>query len=255
MKEKVTLSELWKNDKYQSDILYLLNRTIVEYDMKSANTSLAREFNLLPEEKINEIEALGKQARVVAIGKIKQKDPTYNEKEKAAFMEARRLFFEINEIDDRDVIAIKRDAIFVSRYVADMKVGKYILFRPKNEYTSFVYLKPLELYYSNNGLDIKGISDEIYKTYHKEYFGDFLARAIRIIETCSSKEGLHYIQRFFDQYKWRKLEAGYYREFNNLSQFRYLNGECAMEEYMEDLSKVDISYNFNIIIQFLRTLM
>ena len=80
------MSEIWENDKYQADILSLTNRTIIEYDMKSANTSLAREFHLLPESKISEIESLGKKARVVAVGKIKQSDESYHEKEKAAFI-------------------------------------------------------------------------------------------------------------------------------------------------------------------------
>lgn len=249
------MSEIWENDKYQADILSLVNRTIIEYDMKSANTSLAREFNLLPEDKISEIESLGKKARVVAVGKIKQSDGSYHEKEKAAFMEARRLFFEKNEIEDDEVISIKRDAIFLTRYATTTKVGKYIEFRPKNEYTSFVYMKPLEIYYSTKGLDIKGISDEIYNKYHKDYFGDFLFTSIRLLNNCEKDQVLKYIRRFFDDYKWRKLESGYYREFNNMSQFRYLTGEVAMDEFMEDLSQVDISHNFKLIIQFLQTIM
>ena len=249
------MSEIWENDKYQADILSLTNRTIIEYDMKSANTSLAREFHLLPESKISEIDSLGKKARVVAIGKIKQSDGSYNDREKAAFMEARRLFFEKNDIKDDEVISIKRDAIFVTRYVDVTKVGEYIDFRPKNEYTSFVYMKPLEIYYSPNGLDIKGISDEIYEKYHKDYFGEFLFTAIRILNNCEKEEALKYIRRFFDEYKWRKLDTGYYREFNNMSQFRYLSGEVAMDEFMEDLSLVDISHNFKLIIQFLQTIM
>lgn len=249
------MSEIWENDKYQADILSLVNRTIIEYDMRSANTSLAREFNLLPEDKISEIESLGKKARVIAVGKIKRLDESYHEKEKSAFMEARRLFFEKNEIEDDEVISIKRDAIFLTRYATITKVGKYIEFRPKNEYTSFVYMKPLEIYYSPTGLDIKGISDEVYDKYHKEYFGDFLFTAIRMLNNCDKDQVLKYIRRFFDDYKWRKLESGYYREFNNMSQFRYLSGEVAMDEFMEDISQVDISHNFKLIIKFLQTIM
>lgn len=249
------MSEIWENDRYQSDILYLFNRTIIEYDMKSANTSLAREFHLLPEEKIAEIEAMGKQSRVVTIGKLKQKDKTYQEKEKAAFMEARRLFFTQNELSDSDIVSVKKDAIFVSRYVEKTKVGRYIEFRPKNEYTSFVYMKPLEIYFNKNGLDIKGISDDIYERYHKDCFGMFLYEAIHLLESATKADALKYIRKFFDDYKWRRLDTEYYREFNNLSQYRYLDGTVAMDEYEEDLFKVDISCNFKLIIQFLQTIM
>lgn len=248
------MSELWELDKYQADIISLINRTIIEYDMKSANTSLAKEFHLLPMEKIKELEAMGKRSRNVAVGKIKRSDPTYQAKEKVAFAEARRMFFEMNDVKDTEIIAIKRDAIFLNRYVPTTKVGTYINFRPKNEYTSFVYLKPLEIYYSKNGLDIKGMNDEVYLRYHKEYFGHFISSTIRILENCSKEDAERYITDVFDAYKWRKLDSGYYREFNNTSQFRYLNGEVSMEEYMEDLSALDISHNFKLIIQLLRTI-
>ena len=250
------MSELWELDRYQSDILMLTNRSIIEYDMKSANTSLAREFGLLPESKIKEIEAMGKKNRVVAIGKIKRDDPNYQEKEKAAFAEARRRFFEENNLTINDIISIKRDAIFVSRYVEKEKVGKYINFRQKNEYTTYVYINPIELYFNpKNGLDIKGMNDEIYQTYHSEYFGSFLCTIMRTLEMCSQEDALKTFRRFWDDYKWRKLDAGYYREFNNLSQFKYLTGETSMEEFMEDVSQLDISYNLQILTKLLKAIM
>lgn len=249
------MSAIWEKDRYQADILTLTNKTIIEYDMKSANTSLAREFKLLPEDKISEIEALGKQSRVVAIGKLMRDDKEFADKLKASFMEARRLFFEENELEDDEVITIKRDAIFVTRYVEHMEIGEHILFRPKNQYTSFIHLKPFEIYYSSDGLDIKGMDDEIYKRYHKDYFGDFLSGVIRRLETSSKKETLRYIRSVFDSYKWLELDPGYYREFSNTSQFRYLDGRVSMEEYMQDLTQLDISNNFKLINQLLMTIL
>lgn len=249
------MSEIWEKDKYQADILTLTNRTIIEYDLKSANTSLAREFNLLPEETIKEIEGLGKRDRVVAIGKLQKKDKGFSDKLKVSFMEARRLFFVANEIEDSDVIAIKRDAIFLSKYANNIEIGKHLLFRPKNQYTSFVYLKPYEIYYSSDKLDIKGLNDEMYVNYHKEYFGDFICNVIRRLETSSKKDTLKYIRTMFDSYKWLQLDTGYYREFNNLSQYKYLNGDGAMEEYLDDKTQLDISYNFKLINKLLMTIL
>ena len=201
--------------------------------------------------KICEIEALGKKSRVVEIGKLMRDDKDFANKLKASFMEARRLFFEQNGIEDTDVVSIKRDAIFLSRYIDHTQIGDHLLFRPKNQYSSFIYLKPFEIYYNSNGLDVKGLNDEIYERYHKEYFGDFISGVIRRLESSSKKETLRYIRTVFDSYKWLELDTGYYREFNNVSHFRYLDGNTSMEEFMEDLSQLDISNNFKLINQLL----
>ena len=47
--------ELWERDSYKTPVKALFNHRIVEYDMKSANTSIAREFGLLPEKRIKEL--------------------------------------------------------------------------------------------------------------------------------------------------------------------------------------------------------
>ena len=58
---------IWERDNYMADIESIFNRTIVEYDMKSANTSLAKEFNLLPKDLITELENLPKQEREIRV--------------------------------------------------------------------------------------------------------------------------------------------------------------------------------------------
>ena len=58
----------------------------------------------------------------------------------------------------------------------------------------------------------------------------------------------------YDAYKHRELDPGYYREFNARSQFHYLDGKYANEEYLEDLSQVDITYNLQIILNLMTML-
>ena len=109
--------ELWERDSYKTPVKALFNHRIVEYDMKSANTSIAREFGLLPEKRIKELENLPKKDREIAVGLILRDTPGYSEKQKLGFISARKLFFTQNEILDEEVVAIKRDAIFVMKYV------------------------------------------------------------------------------------------------------------------------------------------
>ena len=223
--------------------------------MKSANTSIAREFGLLPEKRIKELENLPKKDREIAVGLILRDNPGYSEKQKLGFIAARKLFFTQNEILDEEVVAIKRDAIFVMRYVNNEQVTDNIDFRMKNVYSSFINLgKNIEIYYNQEGLDIKGIDDEIYKERHSEYFGMFLYSLIRRIESSERNSYLTYLRMMFDMYKHRQLDSGYYREFNAKSQFHYLDGSYANEEYIEDLNAVDISCNLNIILKLMTML-
>ena len=234
--------ELWESDSYKTPVKALFNHRIVEYDMKSANTSIAREFGLLPEKRIKELENLPKKDREIAVGLILRDTPGYSEKQKLGFIAARKLFFTQNEILDEEVVAIKRDAIFVMRYVDNEQVTDNIDFRMKNVYSSFINLgKNIEIYYNQEGLDIKGIDDEIYKERHSEYFGMFLYSLIRRIESSERNSYLTYLRMMFDMYKHRQLDSGYYREFNAKSQCDYLDGSYANEEYIEDLNAVDIS--------------
>lgn len=219
--------------------------------MKSANTSLAKEFHLLPEERIHEIECMPKEKREIVIGLLKRDDKVYAEKEKQAFISARRMFMEQNKLDESDILAIKRDAFFVLRYVEKEKVTKNINFRMKNVYTSFVALN-VDIFYNHDRLDIKGIDDEVFFQYHEKYIGSFIHEVIRRVEEGDKLEVNEYIRNFWDKYKWRELSPEYYREFNPRSDFHYLDGQYAKEEYRQDLNEVDISFNMSVITKLLQ---
>lgn len=219
--------EIWELDRYQTPRKKVLNSSIIEYDMKSANISLAKEFHLLPEKKIKELEALPKKDRVVQIGLYKREHKDYNEKEKAAFTEARRMFFDRNELSKNRVVSIKRDAIFVEGQVLETKLTDNIEFRPKNEYTSYMEVSPLELYYAKGKpLEVKGIDSQIYLEKHHDYFGRYLEEFFRVYEMASSrKNALMFLKDFATEYKWRRIAPECYREFNSRSRYLYRDGK------------------------------
>lgn len=249
------MSGLWEFDSYRCTPETVINHSIIEYDMKSANTSLAREFNLLPEKEIERIEKMGKKDRVVTIGKIKRENKEYSIREKEAFKNARRMFFEANDISDDDVITIKRDAIFLKRYVCNEKCSKYIDFRKKNLYTSYLYLRPFEIFYHpSNGLDIKGISDDVYEMYHKDGMGGIIIGVISALENATNQhyfQAKNFLSKIMDKYKWLELGYEFYREFNAASLFRYKDGQTSAVEYTGDINALDISYNFKLLLQLL----
>lgn len=240
-------SELYKNDLFVNpNIPFLFNTEIIEYDMRNGGFSITKEFGLLPEEKIKELDKMNKEERKVALGKIQRSNPSYKEATKVGFRDARQLFFELNELEDSDIISVKKDAIFTTKHVKTTKVGKYIEFRPKNWYTSYIQLrKNLELYYNPNQIDVKGIRDDLLK-YHENYLLKTIKMFFHKMETEDHVTVIEYMKRFIDKYKRRELEAGYYRQFDNKSELVFLEGRS--EEYLENYDDIkadlDITYNY-----------
>lgn len=254
------ISTLYIKDMYlNKNISYITNKVIVEYDLKSANTSLCREYRLLDDDIIDKIENNPKKKRVVIIGKIQRNNVAFKNAFKESFIDIRKRFFEANNIKDEDILSIKKDAIFCLKECIVTDFGK-CHFIKKNFYTSYMYLNNLEIYYNSRGkvigspiIDVKGIDDEVLE-YHNDYMIKFLKILFNHMETSSKSTTLEFYKRFVDRYKHLKLEVGYYREFNNMSIIRLIDSD---ETYIDDVfipyqhkqEHISIDYNFiNIII-------
>ena len=242
------VSELYIKDTYlNKNIPFIFNKSIVEYDMKDAGLSLIKEYKLLPKKKIEHLEVLKKKARVIEIGNIQRNDEEFKLNLATAFAAARKEFFTQNDIADSDIISIKKDAIFLNRLVDNGEVGKYINFREKNNYTSYIQLNKMELYYNPSKLDIKGLDDALFPL-HEEYIIKFIKSFFNKMETAKDIDVLSFCRRFIDKYKERSLEVGYYREFNFKSLFRTSEGLLYEVFWEDEKDKLDISYNFQNIL-------
>lgn len=250
------MDTLWEKDNFiNENNPYMFNTEIIEYDMKEAGYSLTREFQLLDKNRLKSLERLDKNRRHVTIGMIQRDNPEYKKALGEMFKEARRMFFEFNEIEKNDIVSIKKDAIFVKKRCDVQKFGEYINFRPKNFYSSYINLgKRLEFYYGMDTLDIKGISDDKLE-YHQDYMIAFIKRFIRKMETSTPNETIGFTKRFLDKYKRRELEVGYYRTFDSRSKFELLDEtEGLYDNYFEeDKFDLDITYNyFNILLKLIQ---
>lgn len=259
-------SELYKRDLYTNkNINILINKKIVEFDLKSANTSLCREYSLIPKDEIDDIANMSKEQRVVTIGKKMRKDEKFKNSLKEAFIDIRKRFFDANNIEDKDIIAIKKDAIFciVDReYVTEFG---YCRFMEKNVYSSYMYLNSLEFYYKANPLseypilDIKGMSNDAIDK-HKEFMMRFFGILFEKLETADMRSRLLFIKRFIDKYKTLQLEVGYYREFNGNSIIRMNDSDITYDNiafipYEHKHDHINIDYNFfNILLPIVKML-
>lgn len=234
-------------DQYRNKgISYLTSSHIIEYDISSAGYSLSRYYKLLSDKKLEWLGSLDKKSRHIQIGLLCRNDDVYNKRLKEAFMNIRREFFIANDIRDEDILSIKKDAIFLTKFIDTTQFGEYVTFSEKNIYTSYYYINKKEFYDSPTKLDVKGISDDKLEL-HRDYMLDFLHNIFRLAETTDAKYIVKQLVGFTNAYKSRDLEIGYYRELNDESMFRlsteYLKFHLGLQ-HVNDVSDVNISYNY-----------
>lgn len=240
-----------------SDVFpFIHHEKIVEWDIKSANTSLMRKYHLCDEDTIASFERMKKKDREIAVGKYSRNTPGFSVALEKAFDDIIHLFLDTNEIDIRyDCTAVRKDAIFVRSH--DVKVSKFdeVQFIPKNEYSGRLLIPKYEFYYSQKSIDVKGINDN---ALHLHEDGT-LAFIKTVFENSRDLKRLYtFIKDYCYAYKMRELPFNAYRQFNSESLFKVcvLDGIIDMEEISDEyIEYADISFNYiNIILEVLKIL-
>lgn len=253
---------LYEHDSYKNpNMVAIFNVPIYEYDIQSAGYNITREFKLLPEKEINKLNKMTKKERHIYIGCQMRKNKKYKEDMKQGFTNARKLLFESNNIVDDNVITIKKDAIFTLSPCDKTEFG-YINFATKHQYTSYIRLGYLEIFYNSklDTFDIKGISDDLLECHEKGML-KFFRKYIAWMES-KDKMVLSKLMRFINRYKSYDLKSDYYRSFDVNSSYTEKNDgsdilNYVMNEYDDDdVCNLDISYNyFNILVPLLEITM
>lgn len=211
------------------NIEYLFNDDIIEYDIHDAGFSLIQQYQLLPPEKIKELERIPKGIqRHIQVGVLQRDDKEFSKRLTDKFTEVRALFMMMNQLKDDSIISVKKDAIYTIGKVKRTTFGK-VKFMEKNHYSSYIRfpdITNLELYYGENGIDVKGMGDAAVNR-HRLYMLEFLRKSIKSIEEQDSSVKRKFM-RFFNQYKFDELDEEFYIEFNNISRdqnklFNYTN--------------------------------
>lgn len=211
------------------NIEYLFNDDIIEYDIHDAGFSLIQQYQLLPPEKIKELERIPRGIqRHIQVGVLQRDDKEFSKRLTDKFTEVRALFMMVNQLKDDSIISVKKDAIYTIGKVKRTTFGK-VKFMEKNHYSSYIRfpdITNLELYYGENGIDVKGMGDAAVNR-HRLYMLEFLRKTIKSIEEQDSSVKRKFM-RFFNRYKFDELDEEFYIEFNNVSRdqnklFNYAN--------------------------------
>jgi len=230
---------------------YVRNKYIYEYDMKDAGFSIIKENKLLKEKKISYISNLNKKEKNVYIGNILKYQQDISKIISENFKKIRRIFLESNNLEEGNIISIKKDAIFTDKICRKLVLTNNIEFRLKNRYTSFYKFNKLEIYFSNDLISIKGASK---KFSMENDLIRYLKLILKLLErnekTILYKKLIELKEKYIfgelDIESYREIESGSFKlDFNINKQNIYL------EEIEGELfNRLDISYNFfNIILQ------
>lgn len=252
------VSTLYEKTQYTNKHVNFLKASIREYDMKSAGFNILKNANVLSEGEISYLEQLDKKERNIKIGIMQRDNKKIKKIITQGFVEYRKKFFEANDIKDSDVLAIKKDAIFlINRPIHNTEFG-YVKFELKNKYSSYYYLDKKELYFKNgmvSRIDVKGIHKN--KLHRHVKFMRELIKIFKLVETSDSDKVIDAIRKFAKKYLAMELPIECYREFNSESNFRFKNvnfNQCnytfnpTINTINDMVDEIDILYNYNHII-------
>ena len=233
---------------------------IVEYDMKRAGLSIIREHKLLPEKDIARLEKKEKREADTEIGNLNYKIKGFSKTLEDYKRQYRLEFGKLNELSNEDIISVKSDAIFTRKYCGNTQITENILFRQKHQYHAMVKLLRMELYWNEDtgDIDVKGIRDD-QVALHKDYLLKDISTIISHMVSYDTEKAITKLVMLMDDYKFRRLPVGYYREFNTTSKYiLYIDDRVAEIDDVGQsyVDKLIINYNYmNVLVPLLNLIM
>lgn len=270
-------SDLWTKKKYTTPADCVINRSIIEVDIKAAGLSMLAEYGAISIDDYNYILSLPKNERVVVVGKMQASNSKFTDIIQQGIENTRKVIFDIFSIEDKEVIAIRNDAVIFIRDFSRKGISnvpgvestqygfryqRFIQFGIKNEYTSFYKLGKKELLYGLNPiagtevLHVAGIGEENLKL-HENYMMD-LFRTVFMSAQCEPLTStLNLLNNIYNSYISKSLDMGYYRRFDSFSRFDissdFLNSFGSYQaDFIDNIDCLDISYNAKIIRDLIR---
>lgn len=244
-------SKLYKRASYLTSEQIILDK-VYEYDLKAANISSLRWTGKYREEDLTYLAEVLKDSREVAVGKaVKNAKGVYADI-KRGITNARHQLFQANGLQDKDIVSIKNDAVFVRGKRLSHTTFGPMEFRLKNTYSAVLVADRIEYYYDrrHDRVDVKGVADSVVShPDHQEGMLVFFRKVMKYL-VLGRKDALQdYLISFTYDYKARKLPKQYYREFSKRNAYVTLYALSEFEFTLEDISErniklLNITYNY-----------
>lgn len=224
-----TESSLWNLLNYKTSAKYLINTYIREYDLSKANINALLYTNRISQDEYNRFLNMDKRNREVSIGLMIKNDRSIYKDIQKGIIEAKRRLFLKNSIDSFEVVSIKNDAVFIHGRALQFTQFPPFDFKVKNEYTIYLQLQELEVYYGDNidqytgeiltNLDVKGIGDNTLLV-HQNGMLELICEVCYRLQREKIEDTMSWIIQIYDKFINRQLPKEYYRNFDNNSMYK-----------------------------------
>ncbi len=222
-------SYLWNLLNYKTSIKYLTNTYIREYDLSKANINSLLYTGRISQDEYNKFLNMDKKNREVSIGLMIKNDRSIYKDIQKGIIEAKRKLFISNSINDFEVVSIKNDAVFIHGRALQYTQFPPFDFKMKNEYTIYLQLQELEVYYGDSidqytgeivtNLDIKGIGDNTLLL-HQNGILDLICEVCYRLQREKIEDTMSWIIQIYERFINRELPKEYYRTFDIQSLYK-----------------------------------
>lgn len=252
------IGTLWNRYRYVSSIRCLVDRQIRVFDIRQANISILRDKDKISEETYQQLSVAPKISREAYIGMAISRNPEINNFIQDGIIESKKKFFEMNNIEDSEILEIDNDAIYLmgDRYIPETNqwVSGRTYFKLSEHYSSFYALGNIKCFYFYENLHgteyikLKGMEKS--RVLHEAYMLDFLKALFCTAQVEGVEEAIKFLNSFYTQYVNFQLPVGYYREFTSTSHFKINSGYhwYYIENPTSNMVRlIDISHNENML--------
>lgn len=200
---------------YKKDVLfvqdYVFNSHIIEYDIQSAGLSILKKSGALDENQVNTLGHMSKESQNISIGIMTRDSDQFRDILKQGFADARKGFIEANNLQEQDIVCVKKDAIFTTVKCNTLVIDG-IKFRDKTRWRSYLKLGRVEFFYQDKlKYQVQGLGDAAID-YHRD---GWITTLITVVDKVSNADRSvkNYIMGVIDKYKRGELPERFYHVF------------------------------------------
>lgn len=247
-------SLLYENMNYLSTYPFIINNYIREYDLSAANINALYTNGYFDKSTYDLFKSYDKKKREVEIGLLIKRDSRVYEIISSGIINAKKLLFESNNIQDNEVLTIKNDAVFIiSKELVNTVFGNYE-FRCKNLYNTYLKILDLEIYYRDSlnsddiFFDIKGIFDD--KLYLHTAMISLISEVCYRVQRYDKPDNIRFIMNIYENFLHRRLPIEYYRNLDSFSKYTIINniGIYSLDNISNDMINIiSIDRNLSIL--------
>lgn len=240
---------------FTSDIRYLRNKCIEEYDIQSAGYSITISENLIQDEKIlANLKISNKYERQIILGLYARDNKEYVKALNEGFRKYITAFITLNDIPSDNILSIKKDSVTIFGGKITRTKFKHAIFTKRAQFTSFLRIGKLEFYI--NTVTKKRLVKGITLNSYKDTLIEEILTIMQMGEFAKRKVLDARITELRQSYVTRQLADSYYKELSPTGGFLLKNdlynntvySDVPLASDEEFFDVVDISYNYKHIL-------